>query len=73
MKKLSKRIKTKDHQSAEEMIQDLKRSLKEPDGDFVVKHFDSDEPTQILKPIELFDEVKNTEKALDEDAEESRR
>lgn len=60
----------KRYQSAEEMIQDLKRSLKEPDGDFVVKHFDSDEPTQILKPIELLDEVKNTEKALDEDAED---
>jgi len=43
----------KRYQNAEEMINDLKRSLREPDGDFVVRHFDSDQPTQILKSIEL--------------------
>ena len=49
------------------MIQDLKRSLKEPDGDFVVRYFDSDEPTQILKPIEFPIENENMGKAVEED------
>ena len=57
----------KRYQSAEEMIQDLKRSLKEPDGDFVVRHFDSDEPTRILKPIELPDGNESMEKAIKEE------
>lgn len=58
---------SKRYQSAEEMIQDLKRSLKEPDGDFVVRYFDSDEPTQILKPIEFPIENENMGKAVEED------
>ena len=43
------------YQSAGEMIEDLKRALEEPNGDFVVPNYDSDAPTQVMKPIK--DEV----------------
>jgi len=39
------------YQSAGQMIEDLKRALEEPNGDFVVFNYDSDAPTQMIKPI----------------------
>lgn len=39
------------YQSAGQMIEDLKRALEEPNGDFVVPNYDSDAPTQVIKPI----------------------
>ncbi len=39
------------YQSAQEMIDDLKRSLIEPDGDFVVTNISSDMPTQTIPSI----------------------
>ncbi|NLI59976.1 MAG: Stk1 family PASTA domain-containing Ser/Thr kinase [Clostridiales bacterium] len=44
------------YQSAREMNKDLKRALEEPNGDFVKNNYDSDAPTQILKPIILENE-----------------
>lgn len=41
------------YQSAEEMNRDLRMSLEEPNGDFVVINYSSDAPTQILKPIDI--------------------
>ncbi|NLJ41420.1 MAG: Stk1 family PASTA domain-containing Ser/Thr kinase [Clostridiales bacterium] len=41
------------YQTAGAMIQDLRRSLEEPNGDFVVENFNSDAPTQILQPVRI--------------------
>lgn len=53
------------YQSAQEMIDDLKRALIEPDGDFVVKNISSDMPTQSITPIDL-PVVKNNDVEEDE-------
>lgn len=52
------------YQSAAEMNKDLKRALEEPNGDFVVPNYDSDAPTQVLKPIneEIVETNSNPEK-----------
>lgn len=49
------------YQSAGEMVKDLKRALEEPNGDFVVTNYDSDAPTQVIKPVKVdnLDEPEN--------------
>ncbi|HZJ82902.1 MAG TPA: Stk1 family PASTA domain-containing Ser/Thr kinase [Clostridia bacterium] len=39
------------YHSAKDMIDDLKHSLREPNGEFVTQNFNSDAPTQAIKPI----------------------
>lgn len=41
------------YQNAGEMIKDLRRAAEEPNGDFVVANYNSDAPTQVLKPISI--------------------
>ncbi|MBM7581901.1 serine/threonine-protein kinase [Caldicoprobacter guelmensis] len=57
----------KRYQSAGEMIKDLQRVLKEPNGSFVIRSSDSnDMPTQVFKPV-------NAENRLQEGFEEKKR
>jgi serine/threonine protein kinase len=39
------------YQTAGEMLRDLQRVLREPEGDFVVRSIDSDLPTQVIDPV----------------------
>ena len=39
------------YQTAGEMLRDLQRVLREPEGDFVVRSIDSDLPTQVIEPV----------------------
>jgi serine/threonine-protein kinase len=41
------------YQTAGEMIKDLQRVLKEPDGNFVIRSTDGDLPTQAVKPVDI--------------------
>ncbi len=41
------------YQSAQEMMDDLRRALVEPDGDFVVTNISSDMPTQAINPVKI--------------------
>lgn len=49
-KAVEKRPEARYH-SAQDMIADLKHALKEPNANFVLTNFDSDAPTQAIKPI----------------------
>lgn len=51
----------KRYQSAAEMIRDLKKAYDEPNGNFVISNYDSDAPTQVLKPIKIEEEKKEVE------------
>lgn len=54
------------YQNAGEMIKDLRRALEEPNGDFVVTNYNSDAPTQVLKPINI-EANREADDALSED------
>ena len=47
------------YQTAGEMLRDLQRVLREPEGDFVVRSIDSDLPTQVIEPVN-FDSNRTT-------------
>ncbi len=39
------------YQTAGEMLRDLQRVLRDPEGNFVVRNIDSDLPTQVMEPV----------------------
>jgi len=51
IEKSTEKEQSKRYQTAGEMLKDLQRVLREPEGSFVIRNIDSDLPTQVLEPV----------------------
>jgi serine/threonine protein kinase len=64
IEKSTEKDQTKRYQTAGEMIKDLQRVLKEPDGNFVIRNLDSDSPTQVMEPVVVEKKTKNKKRSV---------